>query len=365
MLCAALRWPRHRGTMHADRPFSSMGTTCRVVLTGAGAQQAAAACEARVRAAAAALTRFDPHSELSAVNADPRGAVPASGTVRALFRAAIWSGRSTGGLVDPTLVAAIESAGYAQSRSEDLPTALAAALAAAPPRRPAAPRGAAWWAGVEVDDEAGTVIRPPGLELDAGGLAKGLIADLVLWSEGERPQAFVDCGGDVAVGGADSSTRPWEVAVRHPLDGSVAHRFRLARGGVATSGIARRLWLRPDGTPAHHLLDPSTGEPAWTGLLSVSAVGRSAVEAEALAKAAYLSGPAGARRILTERGGVLVREDGEVEVIAPAPTGRQAPGRRWPAAPAAPVAPVEPSPGAGANGPASAGRAERWRRRRA
>lgn len=352
--------------MLADRPFSSMGTTCRVVLTGAGAQEAAAACEARVRAAAAALTRFDPHSELSQVNADPRGAVPASGTVRALFRAAIWSGRITGGLVDPTLVAAIESAGYAQSRSDDLPTPPpAAALAAAPPRRPAAPRGAAWWARVEVDDDAGTVIRPPGLRLDAGGLAKGLIADLVLWSERERPQAFVDCGGDVAVGGADTSTRPWEVAVRHPLDGSIAHRFRLARGGVATSGIARRLWLRPDGTPAHHLLDPSTGEPAWTGLLSVSAVGRSAVEAEALAKAAYLSGPAGARRILAARGGLLVREDGEVEVIEPAPpTGKQAPGRRRQVEQMGQVE-RPPDVSAGANGPASAGRAARWRRRRA
>jgi thiamine biosynthesis lipoprotein len=85
---------------------------------------------------------------------------------------------------------------------------------------------------------------------------------------------------------------------------------------VASSGIARRLWRRGDGTPAHHLLDPATGEPAWTGLVSASAVGRSALEAEALAKAAYLSGPSGARAVLAARGGLLVHEDGDVEVIA-------------------------------------------------
>jgi hypothetical protein len=55
---------------------------------------------------------------------------------------------------------------------------------------------------------------------------------------------------------------------------------------------------------------------AWTGLVSVSAVGRSALEAEALAKAAYLGGPSGARAVLAAGGGLLVHEDGEVEVIA-------------------------------------------------
>jgi thiamine biosynthesis lipoprotein len=166
---------------------------------------------------------------------------------------------------------------------------------------------------VRVADDA--VVRPPGLRLDSGGIAKGLIADRVLAGERGRELAFCDCGGDVAVGGAGAARRPWEVAVRHPLTGEVAHRFRLASGGVASSGIARRLWRRADGTPAHHLLDPATGEPAWTGLVSASAVGRSALEAEALAKAAYLRGPSGARAVLAAHGGLLVHEDGEVEGV--------------------------------------------------
>ena len=103
--------------------------------------------------------------------------------------------------------------------------------------------------------------------------------------------------------------------MRHPADGSIAHTFALARGGIATSGLARRLWLRPDGTPAHHLLDPSTGEPAWTGLLSATALAPSAVEAEALAKAAFLSGPQGARARARGGGGLLVHESGDVEVV--------------------------------------------------
>ena len=53
----------------------------------------------------------------------------------------------------------------------------------------------------------------------------------------------------------------------------------LVRGGVATSGLGSRLWRDPEGRPAHHLLDPSTGAPAWTGLISATAVGGTALGA--------------------------------------------------------------------------------------
>ena len=71
--------------------------------------------------------------------------------------------------------------------------------------------------------------------------------------------------------------------------------FTLAAGGVATSGIERtRLWWRGM-QPVHHLIDPSSGEPAWTGLVQATAVGATACDAETRSKAAFLSGPAGAR----------------------------------------------------------------------
>jgi thiamine biosynthesis lipoprotein len=300
----------------ADHAFAAMGTTCRVVLTGPDAEAAARAAEARVVGLAAALTRFEPGSALSILNADPRPVVPAGVEVRAFVRAAVWAGRATGGLVDPTLLSELEASGYLVSRAAgEAWEPVTAPLADAPARRPARARAVAWWEGVVVDDEAGTVSRPPGLRFDAGGIAKGLIADQVLWHERARPLAFVDCGGDIAVGGAEADLRPWSVAVRHPLLDTVAHRFRLARGGIATSGMARRVWRRADGSVAHHLLDPATGEPAWTGLLSATALGASALEAEALAKAAYLGGPEGARRVLAAHGGLLVLEDGTVEVV--------------------------------------------------
>ena len=121
----------------------------------------------------------------------------------------------------------------------------------------------------------------------------------------------VDCGGDIALHGA------WEVEVEHPLTGERVHTLQLNGGGVATSGLNVRLWRRPDGSYAHHLLDPSTGEPAWTGLVGATAIGSTALEAETLSKLALLSGPQGARAALAEHGGIVVHDDGDVELIGP------------------------------------------------
>ena len=100
--------------------------------------------------------------------------------------------------------------------------------------------------------------------------------------------------------------------MRHPITGEVAHRIHLAAGAIATSGIDIRLWRDAYEKPAHHLLDPSTGRPAWTGLVGATALAPTALEAETLAKVALLSGPARALRVLARHGGLVVRDDGEV-----------------------------------------------------
>ncbi len=102
--------------------------------------------------------------------------------------------------------------------------------------------------------------------------------------------------------------------MRHPLTGGVAHTFRVRAGGVATSGVDARLWERDGGEFAHHLIDPATATPAWTGLIAATALAPTALEAEALAKAALLLGPAAGGALLRARyGGVVVHDDGAVE----------------------------------------------------
>jgi len=123
----------------------------------------------------------------------------------------------------------------------------------------------------------------------------------------------------VRIGGTRAASRPFQVDVQHPLTGDVVMSMDLGGGGIATSGLDRNLWRRADGSFAHHLLDPSTGEPAWTGLVGATATAPTALEAEAIAKSALLTGPDGARERLLEHGGLIVHDDGTAEHIAPTP----------------------------------------------
>ena len=230
--------------------------------------------------------------------------MPCSPLLRAGVRAALWAAWRSGGLVDPTLVRALEGAGYACSRDGCDPAPLLHALETAPPRRPARSDRAARWRQIAVDDRRAVVIRPPGLEIDTGGTGKGLCADAVAHRLAPYTRYVVDCGGDLAIGGVGAQIDPFEVEIEHPLSGETIRTVTVGTGGVASSGLNVRVWQGEDGRFAHHLLDPSTGEPAWTGVVGATALAPSALEAETLAKTALLLGPAGAAAVLQEHGGL-------------------------------------------------------------
>jgi len=301
-------------TLH-ELAFPSMGTEVRLLASDRGLLPAARDLVQRL---AARLTRFDAASELCALNADPRPTVPASADLRAAVHAALAGARLTGGLADPTLLGELEAAGYDASLAGRPRAPLADALTAAPARRAGAPHPAARWREVRVDDAARTIMRPPGLRLDLGGSAKGFIADRAAALLAPAGPCAVDCGGDMRVHGGHA------VRVRHPLTGEDAAVLLVRGGGVATSGIDARLWRAGD-TTAHHLLDPATGRPAWTGVLTATALAPTAAEAEARAKAALLAGPLAGRAILREHGGVLMRDDGAVTRLV---GGRRSAARR-------------------------------------
>jgi thiamine biosynthesis lipoprotein len=319
------------------------------------------------------FSRFLPDSELSRLNRDPRPAVPVSPTMAKLVEAIIDAGEATGGLVDGTLAGEIVAAGYATDLAAPVP--LDVALALAPLRRPAGPSALGGWKRLRL--EHGVLHRPPGVEIDGGGLAKGLFADLIAvgielapaetvatlqlsgggaarirfalpggdaprFAEaghrdrrralpasavgeaafadggaaarsrgvGERREYAIDCAGDLRISGPAR-----EVHVANPFGGEPVHTFMLGDAGIATSGIGRRSWLA-DGLPAHHLLDPATGRPAFTGIVQATAIAPTAAEAEWRAKAAVLAGPENAEAWLPH-GGALVLDDETTRVIAP------------------------------------------------
>ncbi len=295
--------------------FECFGGSCGIYVIGGGpagtAQRAVAGGRRRLLEWHRQFSRFERDSELSRLNRDPRVTVPVSPLLGALGAAAREAGVATGGLVDATLVGELERAGYRGPLGE--PLDLRRALSIAPPRATAGPSRKRGYELLAVDRRDGTITRPPGLMLDSGGLAKGLFADVLASTLAAHESFAIDCCGDVAIGGAGALERP--VEVESPFDTSVLHVFGLRGGAAATSGIGRRSWLGEDGLPAHHLLDPASGRPAFTGVVQATALAPSAVLAEAHAKAALLSGPERAAEWLPW-GGLIVFDDGSHRVVA-------------------------------------------------
>lgn len=304
------------------RSFECFGGQVAVAVLGPDSMDpdgALVGIEAELLAAHRRLSRFLAGSELSRLNRDPRATVPVSSQLLEVAAAAREAGEMSDGLVDATLLSEVEAAGYAES--------ISGRPAPAPHRgevtpRPARPGPHRAWSEIEVDRAAGTVTRPPGVAIDSGGIAKGLLADRAGAMLARFPAYAVDCCGDLRVGGAAGRPRP--LLVEDPFGGDPVETLRVAAGGVATSGITRRAWRGADDAPAHHLLDPATGLPAFTGVAQVTALAPTAFLAEVHAKWALLSGPElGPARL--PHGGVLVFDDGGFETVpAATPAGAAA-----------------------------------------
>lgn len=210
------------------------------------------------------FTRFTANSELLRVNR-AHGPVLVSARFARAVAAALWAWRQTDGLVDPTLLDALETAGYdrdfADLRSDGRPTRAGA-------------RGRA--GSVRLSGQLLTL--PPATRLDLNGVVKSMAVDDALVALGGR--GWISAGGDLATG------EPVDVAL--PAGGSV----RLEQGALATSGSSGRRWWR-GGELQHHLIDPRSGRPAESPWEQVTVCGASCLMADTAAKAAFLMGEAG------------------------------------------------------------------------
>ncbi|MBS1894744.1 MAG: FAD:protein FMN transferase [Actinobacteria bacterium] len=301
-----MTWTEH------EHCFEALGTEVRLLIGGRGEGRDRVALATRVQRKIADLqrnlTRFDPDSGLSRLNSRAGEWVTVSDSVLRAVRAAIFAARISSGLVDPTLAPHLERAGYTRSRVGLAAPDLSVALSAAPPRRPAAAAPGERWKRIEVDPRS-AIRLPRGARLDLGGSAKGLAVDMAADLLAECPAFAVDAGGDIRLGGSAPVERRVEIA--DPFDEGIVHRYAFGVGAVATSGLRTRLWAH-DGGYAHHLIDPQTGVPAWTGVVQATALAPTTLEAEALAKAALLRGPLAGREVLARHGGALVLDSGEL-----------------------------------------------------
>lgn len=243
----------------------------------------------------ATLSRFRPDSELCWLNDRPEQWVAVSPLMWRVVTSALSLARSTGGLFDPTILQALEAAGYTMTFEE------VRAGRSTPIGRASAPGG---WQRVALDRTQQAIRLPAGVRLDLGGVAKGIVAQEAAAMLSEVGPALVDAGGDLTAGDAPHGWPGWPVAVAAPSGLGEAEKdlFKvwLAQATLATSGRDYRRW-RQGGQTAHHLIDPRTGRPATGDVLTATVLARDAAEAEGWATAALIAGSETAMTMLGDR----------------------------------------------------------------
>ncbi|MBI5297620.1 MAG: FAD:protein FMN transferase [Chloroflexi bacterium] len=254
------------------------------------------------------LSRFRLDSELSRLNRSGGRPMPVSDALWQVFQASLDAAAMTDGLVTPTVAESMLEFGY--DRDFDL-----LAGTHIPSRSPVLteirPLSTVTW-----DEPGRTLCLPEGVQLDFGGVAKGWAAHQAMLRLCEYGPALMNAGGDVASSGALRNGGSWEISIINPFTRREEDSLGtiLLRGeAVATSGTDRRRWLQ-GGFLRHHIIDPHTGLPAQTDVLSATVVAPTVLEAEAAAKSALIRGSqAGIAWVDAEPSlaGLLILEDGQ------------------------------------------------------
>ena len=171
------------------------------------------------------------------------------------------------------------------------------------------------FANITLDEEAHTVLlEKAGQRIDLGGIAKGYAVDELrkrLRRHGVH-RALLDLGGTVAALGCGLP-----VGIRDPfrLHGAPMGTLMLEDRIAVTSGVYER-FAYMDGYRYHHVVDPRTGYPSKSGLVSVTLVGENGGALDAFATAALILGMEKSAPMLAEQGmdAVFVTEQGQVFV---------------------------------------------------
>lgn len=158
--------------------------------------------------------------------------------------------------------------------------------------------------------------------LDVGGIAKGFAADEVrdIFYKHNIKSALIDLGGNIFALGSKADNTPWKVGIQNPLKPRGEHIgiLSVADKSVVTSGNYERYFMK-DGERFHHIIDPKTGYPSQSKIISATIISDNSIDGDGLSTGVYILGIDKALRIIEEIQGIeaiFITEDKKVYITS-------------------------------------------------
>ena len=260
----------------AERTLFAMDTVMTLRLYEGGGEDLLDQAEERAKTLESLLSVTDESSEIYAL--DHEGQAALSTDTADLLAAALSMCRRTGGALDISIYPVLRTWGFTTGEytvpNEETIAALLPLVDY-----------------TQVELNASTASLPDGMEIDLGSVAKGYTGeDLAgLLRENGVTSALLDLGGNIQAVGAKPDGSPWRVGIRDPEGDGNLGVVEVVDQAVVTSGGYER-YFEEDGVRYWHILDPKTGTPAHSGLVSVTVVGDSGTICDGLSTALFVMG---------------------------------------------------------------------------
>jgi len=296
-------WKHFTKTRKHSVSFYAMDTPVTLTAYGPRGREALSRAHARVKQIESELSVTDPRSDIGQLNAAGGAPVQVSEDTAALTSFALHMNALTDGAFDPTLYPVLRAWGFTTEKHR-VPEAdeLAELLKLT---------------GADRVRLSGRALRlDEGSMLDLGGIGKGFAGDEALASIAAAgvESALINLGGNVQTLGLRPDGEKWRIGIKSPGGGLIGV-LRIAAEAVVTSGGYERFFTGPDGRIYWHILDPLTGAPARSGVISATAVGPKGRICDAMSTAYFVMGAEKAAAYWKEHGGpgfILLSEDGKL-----------------------------------------------------
>lgn len=169
----------------------------------------------------------------------------------------------------------------------------------------------------KIDLNENNVTVPKNMQIDLGAVGKGYTGDLIvdILQENGIDSALLDLGGNIQTIGTKPDGTDWKLGLRSPFDEGSFATLEISDCAVITSGGYERYFTGDDGETYWHILDPATGKPAHSGLVSVTIIGKEGRLCDALSTSLFVMGLDKATELWKQRDDfemVLVSEKGEI-----------------------------------------------------